>query len=65
MFTLSRPISRFQSTPSVRRATDDDLQMRQDTEISIHALREEGDKQIQDLHTADSISIHALREEGD
>ena len=34
-------------------------------EISIHALREEGDLQKQPLHLCGSISIHALREEGD
>ena len=34
--------------------------------ISIHALREEGDKTLDyALHTLDKISIHALREEGD
>ena len=33
--------------------------------ISIHALREEGDKRGVDNHTARLISIHALREEGD
>ena len=34
--------------------------------ISIHALREEGDrKQRGDDHAHDHISIHALREEGD
>ena len=35
------------------------------TNISIHALREEGDLQKQPLHLCGSISIHALREEGD
>ena len=33
--------------------------------ISIHALREEGDKYIWDIEGTDAISIHALREEGD
>ena len=33
--------------------------------ISIHALREEGDKKQLDMYRADMISIHALREEGD
>ena len=33
--------------------------------ISIHALREEGDRQIFPMTTASPISIHALREEGD
>ena len=34
--------------------------------ISIHALREEGDRSINVIrHVLHSISIHALREEGD
>ena len=33
--------------------------------ISIHALREEGDKRMGTLPCTGSISIHALREEGD
>ena len=56
----------FLSTPSARRATqnlrcDADL-----TDISIHALREEGDtdNQLDGICVLD-ISIHALREEGD
>ena len=35
---------RFLSTPSVRRATERDARTGSGTEISIHALREEGDK---------------------
>ena len=35
------------------------------TEISIHALREEGDDTCHDNHLKITISIHALREEGD
>ena len=35
------------------------------SEISIHALREEGDLMAQALIAAHDISIHALREEGD
>ena len=35
--------SLFQSTPSARRTTEKAAQAKQDTEISIHALREEGD----------------------
>ena len=57
----------FLSTPSARRATGRrdvvDLQV---LEISIHALREEGDRnhpQLSPYHQ--KISIHALREEGD
>ena len=34
-------------------------------EISIHALREEGDLQAVLVHNVKDISIHALREEGD
>ena len=34
-------------------------------DISIHALREEGDQRHQPCHHAGGISIHALREEGD
>ena len=33
--------------------------------ISIHALREEGDKGLRHAVGDDRISIHALREEGD
>ena len=33
--------------------------------ISIHALREEGDRTLFRSHGKFSISIHALREEGD
>ena len=34
-------------------------------EISIHALREEGDRMDQPITRAEHISIHALCEEGD
>ena len=34
-------------------------------EISIHALREEGDKTMDGSRQIWDISIHALREEGD
>ena len=34
-------------------------------DISIHALREEGDGAARNLGLAYKISIHALREEGD
>ena len=33
--------------------------------ISIHALREEGDRAAQNMDAKLEISIHALREEGD
>ena len=56
----------FLSTPSARRATYR-LQKEQRTPpISIHALREEGDRErLQRSHRDHQISIHALREEGD
>ena len=56
----------FLSTPSVRRATrvHDGNHCRPD--ISIHALREEGDQPLPfATQDAAKISIHALREEGD
>ena len=34
-------------------------------QISIHALREEGDRSSRTFNARDNISIHALREEGD
>ena len=55
----------FLSTPSARRATRGKSYFSGYSQISIHALREEGDPgrrlPAQDQH----ISIHALREEGD
>ena len=62
---LTVTFSKFLSTPSARRATRpfDDLQDLRD--ISIHALREEGDPQAVEAAECISISIHALREEGD
>ena len=58
---------RFQSTPSVGRATIksgvDDIKHKQ---ISIHALRGEGDLSISiKRFSGVTISIHALRGEGD
>ena len=38
---------------------------REQKEISIHALREEGDEDVRVSRQRRSISIHALREEGD
>ena len=56
----------FLSTPSARRATHTIALDDRTDDISIHALREEGDrKQRGDDHAHDHISIHALREEGD
>ena len=57
--------SKFLSTPSARRATLYNHRHAHCCQISIHALREEGDvagRRGQLLHR---ISIHALREEGD
>ena len=56
----------FLSTPSARRATDAKDHMMGELEISIHALREEGDlDDVPVLFLHRVISIHALREEGD
>ena len=56
----------FQSTPSARRATTAVCTSGRTAGISIHALREEGDKFEGDDHGIDAkISIHALREESD
>ena len=56
---------RFLSTPSARRATSPTLKALYHKEISIHALREEGDKPLRGVLCIQNISIHALREEGD
>ena len=55
----------FLSTPSARRATKPLSPPRALAEISIHALREEGDLQPVVPPLLRLISIHALREEGD
>ena len=57
---------KFLSTPSARRATGGFRRWPTDLQISIHALREEGDQPgaASGLPGQD-ISIHALREEGD
>ena len=57
--------SKFLSTPSARRATAIMETMQQHYEISIHALREEGDEADDRAEQEQIISIHALREEGD
>ena len=63
---MGRHLHRFLSTPSVRRATLDDTDSEDAQDISIHALREEGDLYFMVLYyNHDDISIHALREEGD
>ena len=56
----------FLSTPSARRATLQTQLEEIQTEISIHALREEGDfANLGEQAILKKISIHALREEGD
>ena len=55
----------FLSTPSARRATGAAVQGFPAEEISIHALREEGDHGSLQHDHDEPISIHALREEGD
>ena len=55
----------FLSTPSARRATRTGQEGRRSHDISIHALREEGDLCGICGNTDPAISIHALREEGD
>ena len=57
--------SRFLSTPSARRATEDGDVTHHAVVISIHALREEGDERYAVQRQYVHISIHALREEGD
>ena len=55
----------FLSTPSARRATPPAHWAGGSIAISIHALREEGDRLFYAQAPQKSISIHALREEGD
>ena len=55
----------FQSTPSVGRATEVTQTVYFITNISIHALRGEGDLNDAYNELQSSISIHALRGEGD
>ena len=58
--------SGFLSTPSARRATDRQKHSSRTFTISIHALREEGDRRLgAAAQVGEGISIHALREEGD
>ena len=57
---------KFLSTPSARRATPDRSGEGRGRPISIHALREEGDRMPSPYsRKVLLISIHALREEGD
>ena len=67
LVSASNVTFRFLSTPSARRATSD-FYFGGDSyeQISIHALREEGDARvIRAIYKNSAISIHALREEGD
>ena len=55
----------FQSTLSMRRATDMESITASDIEISIHALHEESDPPPREHWSDPRISIHALHEESD
>ena len=55
----------FQSTLSVRRATDEGVEDDAGLAISIHALRKESDAQCLVFEDLLAISIHALRKESD
>ena len=55
----------FLSTPSARRATRNAAVVQGDADISIHALRKEGDIRFSLISSPPQISIHALRKEGD
>ena len=61
----STTVYQFLSTPSARRATFIDRTLLFGLNISIHALREEGDRFRPLRFYPQAISIHALREEGD
>ena len=56
---------RFQSTPSVKRATYHLYKIIRGLQISIHTLCEEGDQRYCNLYRFVAISIHTLCEEGD
>ena len=60
-----RSATAFQSTLSVRRATEPDAFVHDLLGISIHALREESDIPHVSRNRRIDISIHALREESD
>ena len=63
---LTSQLFAFLSTPSARRATKIGQALSDALDISIHALREEGDvARHLGAALALRISIHALREEGD
>ena len=63
--STARHSGKFLSTPSARRATPERQRSKLFQNISIHALREEGDANASEAKPFHSISIHALREEGD
>ena len=63
--TVHRDFDKFLSTPSGWRATPCNMVESQSLNISIHALRVEGDDNTDDVLSALEISIHALRVEGD
>ena len=62
---IKTELEEFLSTPSARRATPRPRLYGQRLHISIHALREEGDRGQGAARLLRPISIHALREEGD
>ena len=62
---LLEELRAFLSTPSARRATLAAELDKLGPGISIHALREEGDRGTETGRAGRIISIHALREEGD
>ena len=55
----------FQSAPSVKRATQDRKDALHHHLVSIRALREEGDANLEPDQLPPAVSIRALREEGD
>ena len=55
----------FQSTLSVRRATNYSPAGGAVSQISIHALRKESDDNVTTVAFDNTISIHALRKESD
>ena len=65
-FAFRTMLLAFLSTPSARRATWEKYKLSGIANISIHALREEGDLHRKGVRQrTGNISIHALREEGD
>ena len=62
---LPQPISNFYPRPPRGGRRDAGHQIDVVVDISIHALREEGDSSNSNRRMPSEISIHALREEGD